>query len=162
MWKQLLRVTAHVINFCQNILFRSSRDKEKNQVNVGLLNAEEEYWIKKTQAGLSGGITKGSYKSLSPFVGDKGIVRVGGRVNPVVISYIHTFIEASPFAISTCPIILFVLGGKLPYTCRLSRALLQLCFDKWAKTTFAAPQIVQTGETGNETSNSIGFPKIRL
>lgn len=80
----------------------------------------------------------------------------------VVISYIHTFIEASPFAISTCPIILFLLGGKLAYACRLSCALLQLCFDKWAKTTFAVPQIVQTGETGNETSNSIGFPKIRL
>ena len=66
---------------------------------MGLLNAEEitcvEYWIKKAHAGLSVGIAKGSYKSLSPFVGDKGIVQVGGRVNPVVVSYIHTFIEAS-------------------------------------------------------------------
>ena len=67
---------------------------------MGLLNAKEitcveEYWIKKAQAGLSVGIAKGSYKSLRPFVGDKGIVRVGGRFNPVVVSSIHTFIEAS-------------------------------------------------------------------
>ena len=82
-------MTAYVIRICQNILSRSSRYKEKNQVNV---NAEEivyaeEYWIKKAQASLSAGIAKGSYKSLSPFVDDKGIVRVGGRVDPAVVSY---------------------------------------------------------------------------
>ena len=64
---------------------------------MGLLNAEEityveEYWIKKAQAGLSVGIAKGSYKSLRPFLGDKGIVQVGGRFNPIVVSYIHTYI----------------------------------------------------------------------
>ena len=92
MWKRLLRVTAYVIRFCHNIRSRSSRDKEKNQVNVGPLNAEEivckeEYWIKRAQAGLSAGVAKGSYKSLSPFVDDKGIVRVGGRVDPALVSY---------------------------------------------------------------------------
>ena len=32
-------------------------------------------------------MAKGSYKSLSPFVDDKGIVRVGGRVEPAIVSY---------------------------------------------------------------------------
>ena len=91
-WKRLLRVTAYVIRFCHNIRSRSSRDKEKNQVNVGPLNAEEivcaeEYWIKKAQAGLSSGIAKGNYKSLSPFADDKGIVRVGGLVDPALVLY---------------------------------------------------------------------------
>ena len=91
-WKRLLRVTAYVNCFCHNIRSRSSRDKEKNQANVGPLNADEivcaeEYWIKKAQAGLSAGMAKGSYKSLSPFVDDKGIVRVGGRVDPALVSY---------------------------------------------------------------------------
>ena len=68
MWKQLLRVTTYVLRFCQNILSRSSRDKKKNQDNVGPLNAEEvacaeEYWIKKAQVGLFTGIAKGSYQS---------------------------------------------------------------------------------------------------
>ena len=71
---------------------KSSRDKEKNQVHVGPLNTEEneyakEYWIKKAQAGLSAGIAEESFKSLSPFIDDRGIVRFGGRVDPVLISY---------------------------------------------------------------------------
>ena len=91
-WKLLLRVTAHVICFCQNIRSRSSHDKNKNQVNVGPLNAEEivcaeEYWIKKAQTALSTGIAKGSYISFSPFVDNKGIVQVGGRVDPALVSY---------------------------------------------------------------------------
>ena len=85
-------MTAYVIRFCHNIRSRSSRVKEKNQANVGPLDAEEivyalEYWINKAQADLSAGMAKGSYKSLSPFVDDKGIVRVGGRVEPAIVSY---------------------------------------------------------------------------
>lgn len=45
------------------------------------------------------------------------------------------------------------------------KRLMCLCINcflpKWVKTTFAAPQIVQTEEIGNETSNSIRFPKTR-
>ena len=92
-WRRLLRVTAYVIRFCRNIRTKSNRDKEHNQVYVGPLNAEEieraeEYWTKKAQAGLSAGITKGNFKSLSPFVDDKGIIRVGGRVDPALVSYV--------------------------------------------------------------------------
>ena len=59
---------------------------------MGPLNAKEivcaeEYWIKKAQTGLSTGIAKGSYISLSPFVDNKGIVQVGGRVDPALVSY---------------------------------------------------------------------------
>ena len=75
MLKRLPRVTTYVIHFCHNIHSRS-HGKEKNQVNVDSLNAKEiiraeEYWIKKAQAGLSAGIAKGSYKSLSPFTGQR-------------------------------------------------------------------------------------------
>ena len=67
---------------------------------MGPLNAEvecaEEYWIKKAQGGLSAGIVKGSFESLSPFVKDEGIVRVGGRVDAVLVSYYGTHVALLP------------------------------------------------------------------
>ena len=67
---------------------------------MGPLNAEvecaEEYWIKKAQGGLSAGIAKGSFESLSPFVKDEGIVRVGGRVDAVLVSYYGTHVALLP------------------------------------------------------------------
>ena len=86
-WKRLLRVTAYVIRFCRNLRARSCRERE----DIGSLNAEEidraeEHWVKKAQAGLSTKITKWEFKTLSPFTDDKGIIRVGGRVDPALVS----------------------------------------------------------------------------
>ena len=91
-WKRLLRVTAYVLRFCRNLRLKSSLQSDNNQVQVGPIGAEEikdaeEYWAKKAQTGLSDRLEKGDFKTLSPFIDDKGIIRVGGRVDPNLLSY---------------------------------------------------------------------------
>ena len=90
-WRRLLRVTAYVVRFCRNLRLKSSQ-QNNSQVQVGPLSAEEiqdaeEYWAKKAQTGLSDRLEKGDFKTLSPFIDDKGIIRVGGRVDPNLLSY---------------------------------------------------------------------------
>lgn len=91
-WKRLLKVTAYVIPFCNNLCNKTHRDREGDKVAVDPPDAEEvekaeEFWIKKSQVGLSTRIAKGNFKTLNPFVDDKGITRVGGRVDPALVSY---------------------------------------------------------------------------
>ncbi|KAL9964668.1 hypothetical protein ACROYT_G028343 [Oculina patagonica] len=91
-WRRLLRVTAYVLRFCRNLHLKSSRENDDNDVHVGPLSSNEiesaeEYWAKQTQAGLSERMAKGDFKTLSPWVDDKGIIRVGGRVDPHLLSY---------------------------------------------------------------------------
>ena len=46
----------------------------------------EEYWVKKAQASLYGRVAKGQLKTLSLFQDDKGIFRVGDRIDPNLVS----------------------------------------------------------------------------
>ena len=85
-------MTAYVFRFCRNLRARSCREREDKDVYIGPLNAEEidraeEHWVKKAQAGLSTKIAKGEFKTLSLFTDDKGIIRIGGRVDPALVSY---------------------------------------------------------------------------
>lgn len=85
-------MTAYVVRFCRNLRLKSSQQNDNNQVQVGPLGTEEiqdaeEYWAKEAQTGLSGRIEKGDSKTLSPFTDDKGIIRVGGRVDSNLLSY---------------------------------------------------------------------------
>ena len=91
-WRRLLRVTAYVRRFCRNLGLKSSQQSDNNPVQVGSISAEEikdaeEYWTKKAQTGLTDRLEKGDFKTLSPFIDDKGIIRVGGRVDPKMLSY---------------------------------------------------------------------------
>ena len=91
-WRRLLRVTAYVFRFCRNIRLKSSRESDNNDVHVGPLSSNEiesaeEYWTKQAQTGLFERVVKGDFKTLSPFGDDKGIFRVGGRVDPHLFSY---------------------------------------------------------------------------
>ena len=91
-WTRLLRVTAYVRRFCRNLRIKSSQQSDNNPVQDVPINAEEiknaeEYWTKKAQTGLSDRLEKGDFKTLSPFIDDKGIIRVGGRVDPNLLSY---------------------------------------------------------------------------
>ena len=91
-WRRLLRVTAYVLRFCRNLCLKSSQQSDNNPVQVGSISAEEikdaeEYWTKKAQTGLTDRLGKGDFKTLSPFIDDKGIIRVGGRVDPNLLSY---------------------------------------------------------------------------
>ena len=89
-WKGLLRVTAYVFRFIHNIRAKLGRSTDKR--DVGPLEAKEieiseEYWIKVAQTHISQRLHKGELTALSPFVDEKGIYRVGGRVDPALISY---------------------------------------------------------------------------
>lgn len=91
-WRRLLGVTAYVFRFCRNLHLKSSQQSDTNQVQVGPLSTEEiqdaeEYWTKKAQTGLAVKLEKGDFKTLSPFLDDKGIIRVGGRVDPNLLSH---------------------------------------------------------------------------
>ena len=91
-WKRLLKVAAYVIRFCNKLCNKTHRDIEGDKVSIDPPDAEEvekaeEFWIKKSQVGLSTRIAKGDFKTLNPFVDDKGITRVGGRVDPALVSY---------------------------------------------------------------------------
>ena len=84
-------MTACVIRFCHNLCIKVHREEEGNEISLGTLDAEEiecaeEYCIKKPQASLSPRIAKGEFKTLNPFLDNKGIFRVGGRVDPTLVS----------------------------------------------------------------------------
>ncbi|PFX25190.1 Retrovirus-related Pol polyprotein from transposon 17.6 [Stylophora pistillata] len=69
-----------------------SQKNDNSQVQAGPPSTEEiqdakEYWAKKAQTGLSGRMEKGDFKTLSPFTDEKGIIRVGGRLDLNLLSY---------------------------------------------------------------------------
>ena len=51
------------------------------------LQAAEEYWLKHAQSSLFQRMKKGDFKTLSPYVDNKKLIRVGGRVDPSLVSY---------------------------------------------------------------------------
>ena len=51
-----------------------------------LLQAEL-YWIKDAQKRLHDRMAKGEFKTLSPFSDDRGIIRVGERLDKAIVSY---------------------------------------------------------------------------
>ena len=54
-----------------------------------LLQAEL-FWIRDAQKGLHDRLAKGQFKTLSPFIDDKGIIRLGGRLDKAIVSYENT------------------------------------------------------------------------
>ncbi|XP_033643441.1 uncharacterized protein LOC117303376 [Asterias rubens] len=92
-WRKLIRVTAYVRRFVQNIRakMQSCVNKESKQ---GPLSPQEltdaaNYWIIKAQKNLHKRMANGEFKSLSPFTDDAGILRVGGRLHESTMFY-HT------------------------------------------------------------------------
>lgn len=51
------------------------------------LENAEKYRIKESQKALNDRLKRGDLKSLSPFTDDSGIIRVGGQVNKVFVSF---------------------------------------------------------------------------
>ena len=51
------------------------------------METAEEYWLKQMQSNLITRLHKGDFKTLSPFKDDRDILRVGGHVNPTLVSY---------------------------------------------------------------------------
>ena len=91
-WKRVIRVTSYVLRFIQNCRRKCDRKERNQQAETGpLTNQEletaEEYWLKQMQLNLITRLHKGDFKTLSPFKDDRDILRVGGRVDPTLVSY---------------------------------------------------------------------------
>ena len=85
-------VTAYVRRFWQNLRSKLKRVDCNQKGNVGPLNAldiedAEEDWLKFARSGLPQKMQRGDFKTLTPYVDENGIIRVGGRVAPSLLSY---------------------------------------------------------------------------
>lgn len=51
------------------------------------LRKAEMSWIKSAQKDLKSRMKNGEFKSLSPFIDEKEVIRVGGRIDKAIVSY---------------------------------------------------------------------------
>ncbi|XP_048579040.1 uncharacterized protein LOC125560752 [Nematostella vectensis] len=87
-WRRLVRVTARIQRLAEKIrLQKYEQEGRQGPLAPEELKKAEEHWIKKMQDTLHGRHEKGEFAPLSPFVDDKGIIRVGGRVDAALVSY---------------------------------------------------------------------------
>lgn len=87
-WRRLVRTTAWILRLAKKIrLKRHHQEGIEGTLTVEELRKAELYWIKNAQKELISRFQKGEFKSLSPFIDDKGVLRVGGRVDNALVSY---------------------------------------------------------------------------
>ena len=87
-WRKLIRVTARIQRLAKKISFRKHAQEGRNgPLTPEELESAELFWIKAAQNDLHRRKEKGEFKSLSPFLDGKGVIRVGGRVDEAIISY---------------------------------------------------------------------------
>ena len=87
-WRRFVRVTARILRLSEKIRLRKhGQEGREGPLTPEELIGAEQIWIKKAQESLHGRHGKGEFASLSPFVDDKGIIRVGGRVDAALVSY---------------------------------------------------------------------------
>ena len=87
-WKKLIRVMAWMKRLAKYVKLK----KHGGKMQTGILTSEElndaeSSLIKDAQKTLYERMERGEFKSLSPFKDDKGIIRVGGRVDKALVSY---------------------------------------------------------------------------
>ena len=86
-WRKLIRVTARIQRLAKKIRSRTHAQEGRN----GALTPEELEradicWIKPAQNDVHRRKEKGEFKSLSPFLDGKGVLRVGGRMDEAIVS----------------------------------------------------------------------------
>ena len=87
-WRKLIRVTARIQRLAKKICSRKHTQEGRNDpLTPEELESAELFWIKAAQNDLHRRKEKGEFKSLSPFLDGKGVIRVGGRVDEAIISY---------------------------------------------------------------------------
>ena len=87
-WRNLVRVTAHMQRLAKKIRLRKHAQEGRNgPLTPGELESAELFWIKEAQRSLHRRKEKGEFKSLSPFLDSKGVIRVGGRLDEAIVSY---------------------------------------------------------------------------
>ena len=87
-WRKLIRVTAWLGRLAEKI--RSRRNQlggREGPLMPEQLAKAEILWIRSAQRSLQKRLENGEFKTLSPFVDDKGIIRVGGRIDKAIVSY---------------------------------------------------------------------------
>ena len=87
-WQRLKRVVAYVFRFCKNIR-RKSDPKQQflGPLKMEKIQAAEDHLVKQEQSTLHQQMEKGNFKTLTAFVDNKGIIHVGGRVDPALVPY---------------------------------------------------------------------------
>ena len=87
-WRRLIRVTARIRRLAEKIrLKKHAQEGRQGPLTPEELLQAELYWIKDAQKSLHDRMAKGELKTLSPFSDDKGIIRVGGRLDKAIVSY---------------------------------------------------------------------------
>ena len=87
-WRQLIRVTARFYRFAEKIQRRRHQlDGREGPLTKEELAKAEKFWVKKMQVKLHSHMEKGEFKTLSAFVDNEGVIRVGGRVDSAIVSY---------------------------------------------------------------------------
>ncbi|XP_074620968.1 uncharacterized protein LOC141879594 [Acropora palmata] len=87
-WRKLIRVTARIQRLAKKINLRKLAQEGRNgPLTPEELERAEIFWIKAAQNDLHRRKEKGEFKSLSPFLDGKGVLRVGGRMDEAIVSY---------------------------------------------------------------------------
>ncbi|XP_067029239.1 uncharacterized protein [Acropora muricata] len=87
-WRKLIRVTAWLGRLAEKIRSRRNQfgGREGPLMPEELAKAEI-LWVRSAQRSLQKRLENGEFKTLSPFVDGKGIIRVGGRIDKAIVSY---------------------------------------------------------------------------
>ena len=87
-WRRLIRVTAWIKRLAEKIrLRRNTLSGREGPLMPEELKKAEMSWIRSAQRDLKSRMKNGEFKTLSPFADDKGIIRVGGRIDKAILSY---------------------------------------------------------------------------
>ena len=95
-WRRLIRVTAYTLRFITRLRARGHKGapeegKTLKSVDSPLspeeLKDAETHWLKESQKTLRNRLRKGEFRSLSPYVDQEGVWRVGGRADNALVSY---------------------------------------------------------------------------
>ena len=87
-WQRLIRVTAWIKRLAEKIrLRRNTLSGREGPLMPEELKNTEMSWIRSAQEDLKSRMKNGEFKTLSPFVDDKGIIKVGGRIDKAIMSY---------------------------------------------------------------------------
>lgn len=86
-WSKLIRAKARLHRLAEKIrLSRHAQEGKEGPLNLEELQGADTFWIKQVQKTLHSLLEKGEFKSLRPFIDDKGIVRVGNRIDESIVS----------------------------------------------------------------------------
>lgn len=87
-WRKLIHVTARLRRLAAKIRLRKyGQYGKEGPLTPEELQQAEIYWTKEAQTTLHSRLQRGDFKSLSPFTDKDGVIRVGGRVDDIVVSY---------------------------------------------------------------------------